>query len=147
MNRIVMMFGVGLIFAALSLSLVVAQFQHHELQGKFGDSAISLAWYDPNHLRGYISGGKVGYADCSWEFSADFRTLTINTSAGRASQSYTISKASSGVYKGVMPSAFGMGVDVSINIYADRITGNVGLDAIDVKVVPPLGSGEVRGIW
>ena len=146
MKRIIV-FGIGLIFISLLSPIVICEFQHHELQGKFGDSEISLAWYNANNLKGYISGGKFEYAEHIWKFSSDFKTLEISTSAGRASQSYTVNKAGSGIYEGVMSSAFGMGMEINIKVSSDKITGNIGLDPIDIKINPPLERGEIPGIW
>jgi hypothetical protein len=134
------------IFAVLCLcSIAIAKFQHHEVGGKLGTSEVRLAWYTPNQLKGYISGGAYRHADYSWAFLEDFNKLKIVTKAATGTTSYTLTRKEN-IYQGTAPSAFGMGVDVELRFYSDSVKGVVGVDEIDMKIDPPLTKGEIPGL-
>jgi len=125
--------------------LAISDFQRHELEGKFGASVLKLSWSEPRRLEGAVEGGGIRHADCSWTFSEDFNSIKVTTKVAGISSSYLL-KREGNAYRGVSPSAFGMGQPVKVCIYPDKITGRVGLDKLDITIEPSLESGEIPNL-
>jgi hypothetical protein len=125
-----------------TLGLASNEFQQHELEGIIGESTVKLKWSEPHHLEGSLSGGTIKHADYSWTFSKDFSSIKVTTTIGRISSSYIL-KREDNIFRGVAPSAFGMGQDVEIHLYPNKVIGKVALDKVDIEIDPPLKKGEI----
>jgi hypothetical protein len=122
------------------------EFQQHEVEGKFGDSSIKLIWSSPYNLKGSLSSAKVKEAEHSWKFSEDFNSIEITTIFAGIRSSYTLELGEGNLYRGVAPSAFGMGQEIELHLYPDKMTGTISLDKIELKINPLLKEKEIPNL-